>query len=236
MTATVLVAFWRQRLTSPVRVALALFVVATSILPAALARDLRVIGETTSVIFAVIFAAGLIGQEVSSGVLQLTFARPVPRWRWVLARWTGATALAAGSGVLVVALSAVAVTLRGGAAAPGDVLRLAAEQALAAAGVCATVTMFSSLVNGLADAGLLLLCSIGAGMAQSIGHYARAPWLTRAAEEISASLAPTLALSPYLAGEWQAWPGAVAYLSTLGLALILAMAFTNRRELSYAAG
>ena len=38
-------------------------------------------------------AAGTIGQDVSSGVLQLLFARPVRRSEYVLSRWIGIVAL-----------------------------------------------------------------------------------------------------------------------------------------------
>jgi ABC-type transport system involved in multi-copper enzyme maturation permease subunit len=44
--------------------------------------------------YGVVFAAGSIGQDVSSGTLQLLLARPVTRPQYVVNRWLGAGLLA----------------------------------------------------------------------------------------------------------------------------------------------
>lgn len=228
-------AFVRQRLRSPVRVLLALVVFAFSTLPALLARDLGVLDASAATLFALIVAAGAIGQDVSSGVITLTLARPVVRWRYVIARWLGASLLSAALAALLVLAATLAVIARGSLPQTLVVLRLVLELVLAAAGMAAVVIGFSSVVNGLADVGLIAAGAILAGIVQLIGGANRLPWLSRLGAEVSGSLAPTLSLAPWFAGDWSAWPRLASYLSTVTLALAVAAWAVSRREYSYAA-
>jgi len=129
VTAVLVATFLRHRLRSPVRLALMFTAFAFSLLPVLIERSLLRLGETSAVMFAVIAAAGAIGQDVSSGVVQLTFARPVVRWRYVIARWLGATLLAGAAGVALVVAGMITVVARGGTFEPLDALRIATRGA-----------------------------------------------------------------------------------------------------------
>src|SRR4051812_18008089 len=43
-----------------------------------------------------IFGAGILGKDFKEGSLAVTFSRPVLRWQYVLARWTGLVSLVVG--------------------------------------------------------------------------------------------------------------------------------------------
>lgn len=227
--------FVRQRLRSPVRLALLFTVFAFSLLPAVLARSLAQLDDTAGMLFALILAAGAIGQDVSSGVIQLTLARPVVRWHYVAARWLGASLMAGAVVALFMLAITLGITSRGGVVAAGDVARLAAELVLAAFGMAAVVVGLSSLVNGLADVGVVVVLTVTAGILQLVATMQEWRWLVRFTHEVTESLSPSLPLGPWLQGDWSAWPALASYLSTVSLGLAVAAWSMSRREFSYAA-
>ena len=79
MNPTLITTFWRQRLSSPVRLVILFFMMTTPLLmlTAMPQMGLAALGEALPI--GMLFAAGMIGQDVGSGVLQLVFARPVRR-------------------------------------------------------------------------------------------------------------------------------------------------------------
>ncbi len=79
MNATLVTAFWRQRLTSPMRMVIALVFLSFGLMPVLLAGSIAMLGKNTMGVFGFVCAAGLIGQDVSSGVLTLAFGRPLRR-------------------------------------------------------------------------------------------------------------------------------------------------------------
>ena len=86
MQWTLIETFLRQRLGSPMRILITLFFFSFPLLFAVFTSNLNVVQNAAGP-FALILAAGAIGQDVASGVLQLVFARPVARAEYVLARW-----------------------------------------------------------------------------------------------------------------------------------------------------
>ena len=119
MNVTLVSALLRQRLASPMR----MFILFALTVPALGISALT--GAFAPVVgggywFALVLAAGAIGQDVSSGVLHLTFARPVTRSSYVLSRWGAA---AAGGFALALArllLACALLSLRGAAPGPAE--------------------------------------------------------------------------------------------------------------------
>ena len=94
MIAVIALAMLRQRLTSPLRLVILGMVFASSWAAGAFMKSLAPL-EGAAGMFALTLAAGGIGQEVASGTLTLTFARPLTRTSYVFGRWAGATLFAA---------------------------------------------------------------------------------------------------------------------------------------------
>ena len=186
--------------------------------------------------FGFLAAAGLIGQEVSSGVLTLVFARPIRRDHWVLGRWLGACALAAALIVLQVLVATLVAVSRGHAPGLSEVALKILDGVLASTGLCAVLLMFSSLVPGLGDLGLLLLGMIlGGGLSAAGSHYAL-PWLARAGSELQACFDLKLDPAPFFGLGTISWFAVFSYLSTIAICLVIAIYAVNRKELSYASG
>ncbi|MGH7725672.1 MAG: ABC transporter permease subunit [Candidatus Eiseniibacteriota bacterium] len=185
-------------------------------------------------VFAVLLGAGLIGQDISSGVLGLLFARPVTRSAYVLSRWFGVGAFAAGAVILQLALGSLAMTIRGAPPALDLLARTAIEQLLAVFGTVAVFTLLSSLLPAVVDLVVWALLHLGAGALAIAGGIAASPVLLRASREMSRFLSPGLDLKTTLGGGVLGWFDLVSYLSTVTLCLAVAIVILNRREFSYA--
>lgn len=234
MNRTLLTAFWRQRLTSPVRLALLAMLGGVPVLTVAFLRgaDLALLGSGQGLIL--VLGAGMIGQDVSSGVLQLIFARPVRRPDYVLSRWLAVALAATAVSLVQIALACAAMAARGAPAAGEDILAFAGTRALECFGLAAVLALFSSLLGGFGDLALYLLAGLGAGLVQIVGQFTHQTWLDRFAGEVAASLTPRVDLAQLAAASPMPWYPIVAYASTVTLCLALAIAMVNRRELSYA--
>lgn len=235
MNWTLITTLWRQRLMSPVRMAILAMLCGMPLLLNTFApgAGLATLGGAQGL--ALTLAAGLIGQDVSSGVLQLLCARPVRRSEYVLSRWMGV-----GLAGTVVSLVQVAVTLgilaaRGMSPSPQDAVLFVATRTLECFGMAAVMAMFSSLIGGFGDLGLYLLAYMAGGVVQLAGQFKRLLWLERAGIEIGASLSPTVDLARVVAASPTPWYPIIAYASTVTLCLALAIVVVNRKELSYAA-
>jgi hypothetical protein len=184
---------------------------------------------------ALILAAGAIGQEVSSGTLQLLFARPVTRPSFLVSRWLGATLAAFGITVVVTMLATLALLLRSAAPAPLDVARLLLDALCSCAGHAAVLIMLSTLAGGLGDLGLYVAIFFVNQMMLGLAALKHWTWLDRACGEIQGFLGPQLPWA-WLGRDLPVpWFTIVSWVSSVTLALAVGITVLNRRELSYGA-
>jgi ABC-type Na+ efflux pump permease subunit len=225
-----------QRLTSPMRLALAATWFGFGVLGVLFTGSLTALNGNAMGTFGYVAAAGLIGQEVSSGVLTMTFARPIRRSDWVLGRWLGALALAFALVVIQVLAATGAALLRHGDVDATVVALKLLEGGFSAVGSCSVLLALSSLAPGLGDLGLVVLGALlgmilnGAGM--QTGH----PWLARIGEEVQRFIGPTLDPAQLFGQGAVSWFEIASYLSTVSLCVVVAIWAVNRKELSYASG
>ena len=235
MNPTLIAAFLRQRFTSPMRAGLlaivTVFPLGGAILMGTLAPLSGIAGP-----LALILAAGAIGQDVSSGTLQLLLVRPVSRPSVLVHRWLAAVLAATAITVLTLILGSVSLVLRGTHPDALDLIRMVLESLCSAAGSAAVMVMLSTLVGGLGDLGLYFAALFLSQMFEGLGTWKGWGWLVRACAEVHG------ALSPQLSWEWMlhqtppSWFALASWASTVTLALAVGIARLNRRELSYAAG
>ncbi len=226
----------RQRLGSPFRVVLLLMLSLPPLAVVAFTRALAPV-HGSALGLALVFAAGAIGQDVSSGVLHLTFARPVTRPAYVLGRWAAAAGAATALSWTLLVLATAIAAARGAAPGVGEIAGVALESALVASAAVAVMLAFSSLANGLGDLALYAMCFFSLqvlGMVASSRNWAVA---LRVVEELQHTLSPEPAiLSWFVAHGPVPWSGLLGALATTALGLGVAIAVVNRKELSYAAG
>jgi len=233
---TLMTALWRQRLTSPVRMAIAGMLTGVPLLAVAFmpGAGLALLGGGQGLILTL--GAGMIGQDVSSGVLQLLFARPVRRPEYVVSRWLGVAIAAAAISLLQLAIAYALLAARGIPPTAQDIVMFGAGRVLEGLGGAAVLVLFSSLVGGFGDLGIYLLVNLGAGVLQMAGQVKRWLWMERMGTEINGALTPTLDLARLVTASPMPWFPIVSYASTVVLCLALAIVIVNRKELSYASG
>jgi len=232
---TLVVAFLRLRLTSPLRLGLLLLLTLFPLGAAVITTSLSPLGGLGAPI-ALILAAGAIGQDVSSGTLQLLLVRPVSRPSVIVNRWLASVLAAAGLTIAVLILGTIGLLLKGTHPDALDLGRMVLESTCGAAGSAAVMIMLSTLVGGLGDVALLLLAMIMTQMVEGLATFEHWGWVVRASEEAKDALLPQLSFEWMLHHTPPSWFAIVSWASTLTLALAVAIARLNRRELSYAAG
>ena len=233
MSTTLWLALWRQRLTSPVRMVLlsAMFFLPLMFMVAMRGIGFAALGDSMSI--ALLFAAGLIGQDVSTGVLQLLLARPIRRWEYVIHRWLGASIAAAAVSTAQVVLGWGLLNLREGAPGVDAMLFFAASRTLEVFGIVAVITLLSTFVGGLGDLALYVLLMISfqiLGAAADAAHWRLVIPVVRVVNEF---IHPGIEMAQIRAGT-PSWYAIAAYFSTVAIALWLAVVNMNRKELSYA--
>ena len=180
--------------------------------------------------------AGAIGQDISSGVLQLMFARPVTRPCYVFSRWFAA---GAGGGALLLVQMVLAcgfLLARGLRPDFAELLPAALAGIVLAFTASAVIVMLSSLASGLGDMALYFVATLVLTGSGQVARWKGWSVVERLADELGHVLAPQLHLA-WLAGRGApSWFELVSVLSTLTLSLAVAMLVVNRKELSYAAG
>jgi hypothetical protein len=233
---TLMTTLWRQRLTSPVRMALLAMLTGMPLLAVAFmpGAGLALLGGGQGLILTL--AAGMIGQDVSSGVLQLLCARPVRRSEYIVSRWLGAGVAAAAISLLQLAIACGLMAVRGTPATPQDIVMFGAGRVLESFGITAVVALFSSLIGGFGDLGIYLMVNLGAAVLQMAGQVKRWPWVERMAAEVLGALTPTIDLPRVITASPMPWYPILSYASTVVLCLALAIVVVNRKELSYASG
>ncbi len=236
MNRTLVMTTIMQRLKSPVRMAL---VGAGFFLPLLGLWFLPMTGMASldnGFKFGLVIGAGLIGQDLSAGVLQLLFARPVTRMSYVVSRWLGCLMFAAALSVVQVSCGALILEARGMPMELNAVLVFGGTQLLAAIGIVSVLTLFSSLIGGFGDLGLYLLASIVAGAIGLGGQISGTAWARHTGEELGRFLSPGLDLARLSQSTSPSWFEITSFVSTVVICLAVAVWVMNRRELSYASG
>ena len=236
MNLTLITTLWRQRLSSPVRLAIASVLTGLPLLGVAFmpGAGLTLLGGGQGLVLTL--GAGMIGQDVSSGVLQLLCARPVRRPEYVVSRWLGVAFAASGISLFQLGVAWALMAARGTAPTPQDALMFGAGRIFESFGIAAALAFLSSLVGGFADLGLYLIASLVTGVIQTAGQMKNWHWVERAGAELGGSLTPSIDLARLVSASPMPWSPILAYASTVAVFLALAILVVNRKELSYASG
>lgn len=236
MNLTLITTLWRQRLSSPVRLAIVAVLTGIPLLGVAFmpGAGLALLGDGLGLALAL--GAGMIGQDVSSGVLHLLCARPVRRPEYVVSRWLGVGFAASAISLLQLGIACGLMAARGIAPSPQDALMFGAGRIFESFGIAAVLALFSSLIGGLGDLGIYLVANLVTGVIQMVGQVKSWDWVQRAGAELGHSLTPSIDLARLVAASPMPWSPILAYASTVALCLTLAILVVNRKELSYASG
>lgn len=232
MNPTIFLTTLRQRFSSRPRVVLVAIVFLVPIGLSMMAREIALQATQTGGVFAFLLAAGILGQESSSGVFQLLFARPVRRWEYVVSRWLAVCAAACGLVVLQIALICLVLASKGLPEAR-DIVFAIGTQMLSAIGTTSIVLLYSSFISGVGDVIGVILTAVSAQVIGGIGQLRQSEWLVRTGAELGRFVAPQLD-AHMLTRTPLPWFDLTSYLSTIALCVAVAVLVLNRREISYA--
>ena len=226
-------AYWRERLSSPVRMVLAFAIVGLNILTSAFTGS-PVPDAFSAVYLTLVLGGGAIGRDVSSGAIHLILVRPVRRSEYVLNRWL-AVFLTTSLVVIVQGAIILLLLLAGGRGVPFDMIALnLSEQILIIVGLSAVLIFLSSLVGGNGDVALFVVGFLMGSVISLIGSATQKTWLADIGHEITRFLIPRLELT----GGVESLTALAVPLASWGfsvtLCLALAILVLNRREFSYA--
>jgi ABC-type transport system involved in multi-copper enzyme maturation permease subunit len=234
MNPTLFVSALRQRFTSRIRLVMLSAVFGVPVLITLMSRRPVPDALNTSVIFAFILGAGIIGQESSSGVMQLLFARPVRRRDYVMSRWLAVVAASSALSLIQIAcVGAIGMLFRSGVG-PADLVAVAAQQIVNAFGMASVILLFSSFVTGIGDVVAVLIAQVVGQAVIFFGQLKGGPVAIRAGEEIQRFVGASVPLDVAFKTHRVPWFDLVSYLSTIALCLCIAIVVINRREISYA--
>jgi ABC-type transport system involved in multi-copper enzyme maturation permease subunit len=234
MNPTIIKSTIEQRLKSPVRMAIGGALLFLPLLGMWFLPVTGFMGLDNGFKFGLVIGAGIIGQDLSAGVLQLMFARPVTRMSYVVNRWLGCVALAVAMTAFQVLSGWLILQTRGMPMEAGGALAYGATQVLAAIGIVSVLTLFSALIGGFGDLGLYLLATIFGGVMGAGGQITGTTWARRTGEEIGRFLSPGLNIERLIATDPVSWFQIVSFVSTIVICITAAVWRMNRRELSYA--
>ena len=235
MNPTLVRTFLVQRLTSPLRMLFLASFVMMPLLFVAAAPGVGYSPLEDSFWFVIVLGAGAIGQDISSGVLQLLLARPIRRSEYVTSRWL-AVALGATAATLVqLGLATAILSARGAPPAWSDLAFALGHHVTVAFGAAASLVAFSALVPGLGDVGFLVLISTAGQIVGSVAAGMGVGWLNSLGRGLHIAMGPGIEFRRLIAPA-PSWSEPITFLSTLTVALVCAMLILDRRELSYASG
>ncbi len=215
--------------------------------------EYQILSSNGDLLFAVILGTGIIGRDLSSGVLPLVFARPLSRANYVFSKWLtlsiAAIVLSLAQCLIIHLLflifSPATFSNQGLLVASADIL-------FVSFGTAAVMILFSALKSGsFAGTGIwLLTLAIVVAMLQFGAHepIAAGSHGANLGATVFNALIPVMSktgnfLLPFLGNRaslaeiFQSgvdWLIITTYLSNLALALVLAIYVMNRRELTYA--
>jgi hypothetical protein len=234
MNRTLIATVFHQRARSLPRMALMFSFFSLPLLVLLFARGAGLAPLRAGSAFAIFLGAGLIGQDVSSGTLQLLFARPVTRAEYVVSRWLGAVLAATCLTLAQLVIGVGFLALHGDVPGIKELALFAGSQVLAIAGTTSVLVLFSTMLPGVGDFLAIIVATMTGQGLQLAAALFKAPWLARAGVELGRFVSPALELGTVFGGGPVSWFEVVSYFSTVTLCVGLAIVILNRRELSYA--
>lgn len=179
---------------------------------------------------------GIIGADVSSGVLQLIFTRPISRSAYVLSRWLGLVAAVLAVYAFQIIVTSGIMLSRGHSFSDINYGEHLMEAVLLTMALSAVIICLSSILTGYGDLRailLLWLLQIVCEMFRNSEQHAEL--FSVLGSQISGVLIPSLDINLVLHGEPYGWLLIVPYVAVLVASLVIAIFVMNRKELSYAA-
>jgi ABC-type transport system involved in multi-copper enzyme maturation permease subunit len=191
--------------------------------------------EHNAIVFTLILGAGVIGRDISSGILPLIFSRPIRRWEYVISKWLAIASIS--SFIILALIGCHQLIMHMKSAQLGlDIGLLDCVHITSRCfGTAGVMVLLSSIIAGYADIGFFLLFSMPIPILKGLAYKWEVPEMAASADTISTLLNPFLDLRTILYSNPICWQGIGAYLSIISFCLLGAVLLVNQKELTYGA-
>jgi ABC-type transport system involved in multi-copper enzyme maturation permease subunit len=183
--------------------------------------------------YVMIIGAGIIGQDISDGILPLIFSRPIKRWWYVVSKWLTLAGLA----TVVTVLNFICHLLLVHGFTGELINQISAlemlEILLAAIGTSSVLLLLSSLLPGAADLGLMLLVTVATFVMMMLQELLKVPGMQDTAQNVLALLYPSLDISGMKSLRELLSIDVGRYFAIVCVCLTASILLVNKKELSY---
>jgi ABC-type transport system involved in multi-copper enzyme maturation permease subunit len=179
-----------------------------------------------------VIGAGIIGQDVSDGILPSILSRPIERWKYVFSKWFAISFLVIGLAVITLCchvIYAYCVT----SSLPTEIATTLASIVLTSFGTMSVMLLLSSLLPGAADVGVVLLLCVAGFVMTMLEVSLKIPGMMAAASNIYALLFPSFDPGDIKSLQSLFSIEVGRYVSVVLVCLCGSIILVNQKELSY---
>jgi len=227
--------FWSRK----VRILLVVVIMAIPVIMDVMYRQVshtKVLTEAefffTLPMLALIVGAGIVGQDISDGILPSIFSRPIKRWTYVFSKWLTVSTIVVALTLLSLGchfLFISCVTHNLVEHIPETVSRVV----LKAFGTTSVLILLSSLLPGAADVGVILLICVATFAMLTLGACFNVPGMIVTAASFNAVVFPSFEFI-YIRSLQSLFSIEVGrYVAIVLLCLSVSVLLVNQKELSY---
>ncbi|MGD9685170.1 MAG: ABC transporter permease subunit [Candidatus Obscuribacterales bacterium] len=187
-------------------------------------------------LFVLIIGAGLLGQDLSDGILPLALSRPIRRWRYVLSKYLAVSSLATALSLLNLTLLWFQVQGLRFDNVGFDEVVFFLQVPINAFGTGAVLLLFSSILPGAADVAVIILLTLFMLLLSILEEVLRIPGMNEISTNLSKLVYPTIQLEEMVSMRSLICLDVGLYLTVVILCLTGAVLIINQKELSYGSG
>lgn len=216
----------KERLTNTVRLIILLGILVVQTATYILSRTDY--GELSdAMVFTLVMGAGIVGQDISRGVLQLLFVRPIKRANYILSKWLAIAILGFSASLLQIAILVLALYIEHEKISGFAVADVVIGRLFVCLTTTALLSFFSTLASGMADIVIYIIVIIIVQGLRLLGQTYDLSFMVQLSYPVEFFVNPTINIHTTLIT-------LVACLSNISLCLLAASIVINRREISYA--
>ncbi len=180
-----------------------------------------------------VIGAGIVGQDISDGILPLILSRPIMRFQYLISKWLAVAALATVAGLFDTFLHLLISYGFSSLIFQNFELIWIAQMFIVAAGCAAVMLLLSCLLPGAADVGIILLLGALWFLLITMQHVLHIPGMEEVGQQILAVIFPSFDVADITSFRSLLSIDVGRYFAVVCLSLWASVLVMNQKELSY---
>ncbi|MBS1953557.1 MAG: ABC transporter permease subunit [Cyanobacteria bacterium SZAS-4] len=183
--------------------------------------------------FVMVIGAGIVGQDITDGVLPLILSRPIKRYQYLISKWMAVATLALSMGLADTSFHLLLSYGFAAQALQNFQLLWIPQTFISAAGCTAVMMLLSCLLPGAADVGILLLTFAVYFVMMMLQHGAHVPGMEDIGTQLLSIAFPSFDLTEITAPRSLLSIDVGRYVAVVFVSLLGSVIVLNQKELSY---